>query len=97
MLQPSALQPPPQSASGPVVLLHLAVSETVTLQSGGTHHLTALAWLGTGATFLSKHVQRTYLNTLGLNPPSFVFADMHQKFYLKQHIVINGKLPSFFQ
>lgn len=40
----AALCPPAStSASGPVVLLHLSVSEAVTLQSGGTHHSAGLA------------------------------------------------------
>lgn len=80
------------SASGTVVLLHLTVSEAVTLQSGGTHHSAGLG-LDVGAIFLWDIFQNTHsISSVDIIP--FVFqTDIHRNCDLKQDTITRTCLP----
>lgn len=79
------------SASGTVVLLHLTVSEAVTLQSGGTHH-SAGSGLDVGAIFLWDIFQNTHSISLVDIIPLFQ-TDIHKNCDLKQDTITRTCLP----
>ncbi len=88
----AALCPPAStSASGPVVLLHLTVSEAETLQSGGTHHSTGLA-LTQGQYFYKTYSKYTF-NYFDVYHP-LAFCRHSQKMWFETRFCY--KLPPFF-